>query len=103
MPCWTTPGWNLPCAPLAFKGCMEKSIYTAEYAQLLELLRETRKNADVTQIDLAKALGQTQSFVSKIEVGDRRLDVIQLRTICRVLGTSLPAFIRSLEDRIEAL
>src|SRR4051794_9590003 len=92
-PCWTTPGWNPPCGPLAFKGRMEKTIYTVEYAQLLELLRETRKNADLTQIDLAKALGQTQSFVSKIEVGDRRLDVIQLRTICRALGTTLPAFI----------
>jgi transcriptional regulator with XRE-family HTH domain len=81
---------------------MEKTIYTAAYAQLLELLRETRRNADVTQIELAKSLGQTQSFVSKIEVGDRRLDVIQLRTMCRALGTTLPAFIEALEQRIEA-
>jgi hypothetical protein len=41
--------------------------------------------------------------VSKIEVGDRRLDVIQLRAICLALGTTLPAFIEVLEQRIEAL
>jgi len=79
---------------------MEKSIYTAEYAILLTLLRETRSAAHITQVQLAEKLGQSQSFVSKVEVGERRLDVIQLRTICVALGTTLSAFITQLEERL---
>lgn len=79
---------------------MEKSIFTAEYEILLNLLRETRQAAEVTQVELAKRLGQSQSFVSKVEIGERRLDLIQLRTICHRLGTSLPEFVAELEARL---
>jgi transcriptional regulator with XRE-family HTH domain len=79
---------------------VEKSIYTREYAVLLELLREARERAGLTQAELAKRLQQSQSFVSKVEVGDRRLDLIQLRTMCGVLGTTLPEFIAELEARL---
>jgi DNA-binding XRE family transcriptional regulator len=79
---------------------MEKTIYTAEYAVLLRLLKEAREQAGLTQVDLAKKLRQSQSFVSKIECGDRRLDVIQLRTVCKILGLTLPSFIQRLEDEI---
>ena len=82
---------------------MDKSIYTDEYAALLELLRAARRNANISQVELARLLGQTQSFVSKIEVGQRRLDIIQLRTICKLLGTTLPDFVALLEDRIAAM
>lgn len=76
---------------------MEKSIYTREYAVLLGQLREARREAGVTQVDLAKRLKQSQSFVTKVECGDRRLDLIQLRTICNELGLSLPEFVNRLE------
>ena len=79
---------------------MDKSIFTVEYAELLRLLKETRRSAKVTQVELAEKLGQSQSFVSKCERGERRLDVIQLRTLCHVLGTSLPAFVTELETRL---
>ena len=79
---------------------MEKTIYTAEYAQLLRLLRETREKANVTQTELAERLGRSQSFVTKFERGDRRLDAIQLRTICQVLGTDLVSFVAELERRL---
>jgi transcriptional regulator with XRE-family HTH domain len=79
---------------------MEKSIHTDEYAALLALLRETRQTAGLTQVQLAQRLGQSQSFVSKVEVGERRLDLIQLRTICRELGTTLPEFVGQLEERL---
>jgi len=80
---------------------MEKTIYTDEYAAVLALLRETRRAAGLTQIDLAERLGLSQSFVSKVERGDRRLDVIQLRTICRILDTTLVAFVQRLEGQLE--
>ena len=79
---------------------MEKTIYTAEYAQLLRLLRVTREKANVTQTELAERLGRSQSFVTKFERGDRRLDAIQLRTICQVLGTDLVSFVAELERRL---
>jgi transcriptional regulator with XRE-family HTH domain len=79
---------------------MEKTIYTAEYAQLLRLLRETREKANVTQTELAERLGRSQSFVTKFERGDRRLDAIQLRTICLALGTDLVSFVGELERRL---
>lgn len=79
---------------------MEKSIHTDEYAVLLTLLREAREAAGLTQVQLAKRLKQSQGFVSKVEVGQRRLDVIQLRTICAVLKITLPDFISNLEERL---
>lgn len=76
---------------------MEKSIHTREYAALLRLLRQVREDAGLTQIDLAAALEKSQSFVSKVERGETRLDVIQLRTVLAALGVTLPAF----ADRLE--
>ena len=79
---------------------MEKSVHTKEYAVLRRLLREVREAAAVTQVELALRLGQTQSFVSKCERGELRLDVIQLRAFCAALHTDLPTFIRKLESRL---
>lgn len=79
---------------------MEKSVYTDEYQAVIDLLREMRIEAGVTQVQLAEILGQSQSFVSKYERGDRRLDVIQLRTVCQILGSSLTSFIGLLEKRL---
>jgi transcriptional regulator with XRE-family HTH domain len=67
---------------------------------MLALLRETRRAAKLTQVELAEKIGQSQSFVSKVEIGERRLDVIQLRTILHALGTTLSAFIARLEERL---
>jgi len=76
---------------------MEKSIYTHEYAALLRLLREAREEAGMTQVQLAKKLRLTQSLYSKMERGECRLDMIQVRRICRILGVTLPAFVERLE------
>lgn len=82
---------------------MEKSIYTREYKVILRLLRETRERADVTQVELARRLAQTQSYVSKVELGDRRLDLVQLRTILAALGTGLGDFVARFEDALDDL
>jgi transcriptional regulator with XRE-family HTH domain len=52
-------------------------------------------------VELSKRLKKSQSFVSKVEQGDRRLDVIQLRSICAVFGMTLREFVDRLERRIE--
>ena len=79
---------------------MEKSVFTADYRVLVELLVETRKSAGVRQVDLAERLGTTQSYVSKVEQGDLRLDVIQLRAVCLALNTGLREFVFELEKRL---
>lgn len=79
---------------------MEKSIHTAEYRVFLKLLRERRKKAGLTQVELGKLLGQSQSFVSKCERGENRIDVVQLRAICQVLGITLPRFVALFERQL---
>lgn len=76
---------------------MEKSLYSEGYSLFLRQLRTTRKGAGVTQIELAKRLDETQSFVSKCERGERRIDVVELREFCRALGVSLTEFARRLD------
>jgi transcriptional regulator with XRE-family HTH domain len=76
---------------------MEKSIFTRDHAALIRLLRKTREAAGMTQVQLSKKLRLTQSLYSKMERGEVRIDVIQLRTICRILGVTLVEFIQSLE------
>lgn len=49
------------------------------------------------QVDLAKKLSEPQSFVSRYESGERRLDVLELRKICLALGVSLTDFVERLE------
>ncbi|MEU3475325.1 helix-turn-helix transcriptional regulator [Rhodococcus sp. NPDC006774] len=67
---------------------MEKSIYSAEYRQLCLKLRSLRVAAGLTQATVAATLGVPQSFVSKYESGERRLDVIELQHVAHALGTT---------------
>ena len=71
---------------------MDKSVFSKDYEVFIEHLRRAREDASVTQVELAERLSATQSFVSKCERGERRLDVIELRTWCGALGASFPAF-----------
>ena len=68
--------------------------------QLRCLLRSIRTEAGLTQTDVARRLKQPQSFVSKYESGERRLDVLELREVCRAIGVPLPEFIKSLEQAL---
>ena len=76
---------------------VDKSITSQDYRAFLRELRAARRRSGLTQVDLAKSLGETQSFVSKCERGERRLDVVELRAFCHAFGTSLPAFVQRLD------
>jgi transcriptional regulator with XRE-family HTH domain len=65
----------------------------ARKIHLLELLRQVRVEAGLRQVDLAKKLRQPQSFVSKYESGERRLDLLELTQVCRACGISLVSFV----------
>ncbi|MCY3022748.1 MAG: helix-turn-helix transcriptional regulator [Planctomycetota bacterium] len=77
---------------------MAKSIYTPQQERLQALLRQVRVAAGLRQVDMAKRLGRPQSYVSKYEAGERRLDLLEIRQICAAAGISLTDFVSRLED-----
>lgn len=79
---------------------MPKSIHRPEYELLRTLIREVRTQAGVTQEALSDQLGRSQSFISDIERGVRRIDAIELRDLCGLLDTDLLTFVGELESRI---
>ena len=79
---------------------MEKSIFSEDYSLFLQLLRDARKRAGLTQEDVAERLGKTQSFISKCERGERRLDIVNVREICKAIGISLPEFVAVFEETL---
>jgi transcriptional regulator with XRE-family HTH domain len=76
---------------------MPKTIFSEGQQRLQELLRETREKAGVTQVELAARLKVPQSFVSKIESGERRVDLIELKAVCDALNVSLVEFVRTFQ------
>lgn len=68
---------------------------------LESLLKELRVNAGMRQIDVATKLGIQQSMVSKYEVGERRLDILEVRKLCELFHISLSEFSNLLEERIK--
>jgi transcriptional regulator with XRE-family HTH domain len=76
---------------------VDKSITSQEYRVFLRALRAARRRTGLTQVDLANRLGETQSFVSKCERGERRLDIVEVRAFCRAFGVSLAAFAQQLD------
>jgi transcriptional regulator with XRE-family HTH domain len=71
----------------------------ARYAELQNLLKNLREEAGLRQIDLAESLGLPQSFISKYESGERRLDIIELENICKALGLTLRDFASRFEKK----
>ncbi|TDF34567.1 XRE family transcriptional regulator [Alteromonadaceae bacterium M269] len=80
---------------------MPKTLYRRENKALLKLLKDCRAHAKLTQTQCSDALGRPQSFMSDVECGVRRLDIIQLRDLCMVFGISLEAFVVKLEQEIQ--
>lgn len=63
-------------------------------AALLRLLRQIREEARLRQLDVATRLGQPQSFVSKYESGERRLDLLEIEQVCGACGVDLVTFVQ---------
>lgn len=65
---------------------MSLSTHNSDYQLLLSILRTTRKRVGVSQVELAERLGNTQTFVSKCERGERRIDAVELVEFAEALG-----------------
>ncbi len=79
---------------------MKHSNIASQREKLYVLLKKIRQDKGIRQIELAERLGVPQSFVSKYESGDRRLDILELRQVCEAMGISLGEFIRKLENNL---
>lgn len=64
---------------------MTQSIFTAEYQFLKDFLRAERKKKKLSQRDLSKKLGKVSSYVGKYELGERRLDIVEVAEIANIL------------------
>ena len=72
---------------------MPKSIYGQEYKKVVENLRKAREDAGLRQEDVAQKLGKPQSYISKIERGERRIDVVELKAFARLYKKNLDFFV----------
>ena len=75
---------------------MTRSVFTGRYERLRKLLVGARKAAGLTQAELAAKLGRPQSYVSKYERGERRLDVIEFLEVTKAVGAEPEAVLRRL-------
>lgn len=75
---------------------MKNSIYTSEYQIFLKNLRNARKESGLTQLEVAKKLNQPQSYVSKCESGEKRVDIIELLYFSIVYNKQIDYFVMNI-------
>jgi transcriptional regulator with XRE-family HTH domain len=76
-----------------------KSVHSAGQVAFCELMIRARKNADLTQHELAKRLRRPQSFVAKYEGGERRVDVVEFIEICKAIEADPHKLLKALIQR----
>lgn len=67
---------------------MIKSVFSDRYGLFLAVIVQVRKEAGLTQSELASRIGKPQSYISKAERGERRIDVVEFIDICEAVGVS---------------
>jgi transcriptional regulator with XRE-family HTH domain len=72
---------------------MAKSIYTKEYRKVIERLKKARQEAGLKQTEVAEKLGRPQSYISKIERGERRIDITELKQLAKIYKKDINYFV----------
>ncbi|PIR37734.1 MAG: hypothetical protein COV34_02990 [Candidatus Zambryskibacteria bacterium CG10_big_fil_rev_8_21_14_0_10_42_12] len=73
---------------------MKKSIHTKEYAYFVEKLRKARQEAGLTQVQVAKKLKRPQSYISNVESGQQRVDVVELQKFAKMYDKEVNYFFK---------
>ncbi|MFH1543168.1 MAG: helix-turn-helix transcriptional regulator [Patescibacteria group bacterium] len=73
---------------------MATTIYSKQYKEIAEKLEKTRKEADLTQKQVAQYLKKPQSYISKVEAGQQRIDIIELSDFAKLYKKSINFFIK---------
>ena len=79
---------------------MPKSLFPPAHRTVLGVLVDARREAGLLQVDLARMLGRDQSYVSNIERGQRRIDVVEFYDLARALGRDPAALFADIAARI---
>jgi transcriptional regulator with XRE-family HTH domain len=79
------------------------SVYSTEYQLVIKILRDARIEKGITQTKLAEALGRPQSFIAKVENGERKLDVVEFAVMARLLGVDAGAVLGMIGGRVGQL
>lgn len=79
---------------------MPKSVFTDAYAATIETLIGLRKEAGISQVELARRLGKPQQFVSRAERCERRLDLVEYYAFLRAMGADPRAVFEDVLDRL---
>ncbi|OQB43788.1 MAG: helix-turn-helix protein [Parcubacteria group bacterium ADurb.Bin159] len=72
---------------------MSKSIYSKDYKETIEKLKKARFEVGLKQEDVAKKLKKPQSYISKIERGERRIDITELKELSKIYKKDINYFI----------
>jgi transcriptional regulator with XRE-family HTH domain len=86
-----------------YEAHLRKTTFTSEYAEFCRLLIAAREAAGLSQHDLAKRLGTYRNFVSRYEMGQWRLDIIQVVRICNALGLEPVELMQQLVQALRAV
>ena len=87
------PFWDYTAIGYIIQISMSKSVYTKDYKEIIERLKTARIEAGLAQQEVADKLGKPQSYISKIESGERRLDVAELKKLSEVYKKPVSYFV----------
>jgi len=79
-----------------------KSVHSDRYNRFLKLVIDARKRAELTQQELADKLKKPQSYISKYERGERRLDVIEFLEISQILNVDTYNLLRKIDSPLSS-
>lgn len=82
---------------------MASSLHSGKYQVFREMIVKIRKDSDITQVQLAKELGKPQSYISKIENGERRIDFTEFIEIAILLKIDIQEFINTYKRKAKAI
>jgi len=74
---------------------MMKTIYSKEYRKIIELLKKARSESKLTQVEVAKKLKKPQSYISKCEACERRVDLLELTKLAKIYKKPIVYFIKA--------
>ncbi|EDR6116751.1 helix-turn-helix transcriptional regulator [Salmonella enterica] len=79
------------------------SVYSDDYQSVISALKQARVRQNITQTAIATALGRPQSFIAKVENGERRLDVVEFIRLAQLLGMDWQSELQSIARKYNSL
>ncbi|MDP2684974.1 MAG: helix-turn-helix transcriptional regulator [bacterium] len=73
---------------------MPKTIHTKEYRNIVDKLKQARKESGLTQQQVAKKINMPQSYISKVEAGEQRLDIVELDVFAKLYKKTINYFLK---------